>query len=136
MMAAPLASAQDDRSATTPAPAGVDLASEIQALQRLDLHELRVRWRKLLRTRAPQTLSRTLLFRILVYKLQARVHGDLDRETARYLERVARDYARRRAAGQGKPKAPPPVPRVPSGRGLKPGTLLAREFAGRIERVT
>ena len=67
---------------------------------------------------------------------QARVHGELDRETARYLDRIAKDRARRRRAGEGKPKAPPPIPPAPATRSLKPGTLLAREYDGHLHRVT
>src|SRR5215207_11085614 len=93
-------------SSPTPAGAGEDLTAEIEGLSHLDLHGLRVRWRKLLRTSPPEHLGRTLLFRVLAYKLQARVYGDLDRSTVRYLDRIARDSARRRRAGETKPKAP------------------------------
>src|SRR5215212_8056182 len=120
----------------TPAPAGVDLAAEIEALSRLDLHGLRVRWRKLMRSPPPEHLGRALLLRLLAYKLQARVHGELDRDTARYLDRIERERIRRRRAGEGKPKAPPPIPPVPASRSLKVGTLLAREHDGVLHRVT
>ena len=121
---------------TTPAHVGVDLAAEIDAPGRLDLHGLRVRWRKLLRTTPPAHLTRAPLLRILAYKLQAGVHGELDRETARYLDRIAKGRMRRRRAGAGKPKAPPPIPPAPATRSLKPGTLLAREYEGHLHRVT
>ncbi len=126
-----------------PAPAppvrpGMDtLQSEIEALGRLDLHELRLRWRQHLRTKPPADLSRALLLRVLAYRLQARMFGDLDRDTVRYLDRIARESARCRAAGQGgRGKAPPPIPPVPGHRGLKPGTLLVREFEGRMHTAT
>ena len=123
--------------ATAPAKAGVDLAAEIEALGGLDLHQLRVRWRKLLRSAPPAHLSRSLLLRILAYKIQAKALGELDRETARYLDRVAQEYARRRKAGERRPpKAPPPVPPVPVSRRLKVGILLAREFGGQMHTVT
>jgi hypothetical protein len=102
-------------------------------LSTLDLQDLRVRWRKLLRTQPPQ-LSRPLLLRLLAYRLQARAYGDLDRETVRYLSRTARESARRKAQhGRQNAKAPPPVP---TNTRLKPGTLLAREFNGSIHCVT
>jgi hypothetical protein len=134
-MPAPVRSAEHQ-----PAPATLvqssagRLAAEIEALSGLDLHDLRVRWRTLLRTTPPAHLSRSLLLRILVYRIQARIHGDLDRETARYLDRIARESARRRAAGQGS-KAPA-VPPVRLDRGLKPGTLLVREHEGQVHTVT
>ena len=87
---------------TAPANAGVNLASEIEVLANFDLHQLRIRWRKLLRSAPPEHLSRSLLARILAYKIQARALGELDRETTRYLDRVANEQARRRRAGPGR----------------------------------
>ena len=124
------------RSLDKPGECAGELEREIEVLRGLDLHELRVRWRQHLRSVPPPSLSRPLLFRLLAYRIQARVYGELDRETARYLDRVARESARRRAAGEKRrAKAPPPIPPVSSG-GLKPGTLLMREFAGEMHRVT
>lgn len=113
------------------------LAERLSELGLLDLYELRVRWRKLTRT-PPTDLPRYLLVRVIAYKLQARLHGDLDPETLRYLRRIDRERQRRRDAGthQRKPKAPPPIPPVPAHRGLKPGTVFAREFGGAMHRVT
>src|SRR5829696_10403708 len=120
-----------------PTDAGRDLEAEIEALSRLDLHELRLRWRQLLRSRPPEHLSRGLLLRLLAYKIQARVLGDLDRETARYLDRVAQEQVRRRRREPGRrTKSPPPIPPVPVRRRLKEGTLLAREFGGTMHTVT
>jgi hypothetical protein len=113
-----------------------DLDRELAALQQHDLHALRVRWRKLSRSSPPEHLPRALLLRLVAYKMQARVYGDLDPETARYLTRVAKARARRLKTGETrKPKAPPPVPPVPSPSGLKPGTLIGREYHGVIHRV-
>jgi Protein of unknown function (DUF2924) len=123
-------------SPTAPDNSRIHLEAEIEGLGSLDLHALRVLWRKLLRGRPPEHLSRGLLLRILAYKTQARALGDLDRETACYLDRVAQEQARRRRREQGRrTKAPPPVPPVPVSRGLKEGTLLAREFGGTMHTV-
>jgi hypothetical protein len=113
------------------------LAERVSELGALDLYELRVCWRKLTRT-PPPDLPRHLMLRLLAYKLQARLYGDLDAETVRYLRRINRERLRRRdsEASQRKPKAPPPIPPVPSHRGLKPGTVFAREFGGAMHRVT
>lgn len=119
-------------------PSDDALAREIEALSGLDHHELRVRWRKLTRT-APADLPRWLLARLIAYRMQARVHGDLDPETARYLRRIDKERRRRleaTAADRRKPKAPPPIPPVPAHRGLKTGAVLAREFAGQMHTVT
>ena len=113
------------------------LSREVAMLQELDLHELRSRWRQRLRGPPPASLSRPLLLRLLAYRLQAKVLGDLDPDSARLLDRLARDHAgRRNAAQKRKPKAVPVVPPVPPVRGLKPGTLLMREHAGTMQRVT
>jgi hypothetical protein len=113
------------------------VAAELEALPALDLHALTVRWRKLLRSPVPD-LPKYLLVRLLAYKLQAKAYGDLDRETARYLDRIALDRTRRQLAGEGKrkPKAPPPIPPVPDPRTRKAGTLLVREFEGVLHTVT
>ncbi len=114
------------------------LAEQLQALQGLDRHELRVRWRKLMRN-APPDLPRYILVRVIAYRLQARAHGDLDAETLRFLRRINRERLKRKEAEQvamRKKKAPPPVPPVPGHRGLKPGTIFAREFGGTLNRVT
>ena len=105
-----------------------DFGPAIAELKSLDLEGLRQHWRKFNRTAAPAHLPRWLLFRILAYRIQADVLGDLDRETIRYLDQVADDRERRCAAGEIRPsKKPPPVPPVPQPRGLKPGTVLVRE---------
>lgn len=112
------------------------LDRELDELTHLDLQDLRGRWRKLMRTAPPDHLPRSLLLRVLAYKLQARAFGDLDPETVRYLAQIERDRVRRRAAGQRPSKKPPPIPPVPAARGLKPGSLLVREHAGRMHTVT
>ena len=135
-----MAAFRPDRAAeqTSPEPVDADqlLVTEVEDLAVLDLQALRSRWRQRLRSTPPANLPRPLLLRLLAYKLQARVHGDLDAKTIATLDRLARDHARRLAAGEKRqPKAPPPVPPVPRERGLKPGTLLVRHHGGEQHRV-
>ena len=111
-----------------------DLAADLAGMARLDLAGLRALWRKRLR-RAPPDLPRPLLMRLLAYRLQAQAYGDLDAETAKALDRIAREGARRRQAGEARPKAIPPVTPVPRNRGIKPGTMLMREHGGRVHHV-
>ena len=119
--------------APAPEPAIPDpIAAEVARLGDLDLHELRVRWRKLFRRQAPAHMSRSLLSRVIAYKLQADAYGDLDRETVRFLDRIRRESERR---GEGA-RASIVVPPVPERRGLKPGTMLVREHEGTLHRVT
>jgi hypothetical protein len=104
-------------------------AEELAALPQLSLHELRVRWRKLHRTTPPPHLTRPLLLRMVAYKLQANALGDLDRETARFLDRVAQKLTK----GARQKGLVPPV----SEKGmLKAGAVLVREHDGALHRVT
>ncbi|MBB4051743.1 hypothetical protein GGR20_001385 [Devosia subaequoris] len=110
------------------------LRHDLAQLAELDINGLRVLWRKRLRT-GPPDLPRSLLMRLLAYRLQAKVHGDLDRATQRYLERIQRENIRERQEGTRKAKAPPTVPPVRRRR-LGPGTLLVREFGNDVHTVT
>ena len=108
--------------ATTPAGAHDRLEAELQRLESLDVAGLRRRWRKVFGRPGPEHLGRGHLHRALAYRVQADALGDLDRETARMLDRlVGRDSA---------PAVPPTE--VP---GTKPGTLLVREWEGALHRV-
>jgi hypothetical protein len=107
-------------------PRQSSLRAEIAALSRLDLDGLRLRWRNETRRSAPPHLPKYLLLRMLAYRIQANVLGDLDPETKRALDRVARDQ--KRAASNSARGRPPP-------RALKPGTTLVREWEGELHRV-
>src|SRR5918993_2673887 len=109
------------------------IAQELKRLQELETHDLQVRWRRTFGRSAPHHLPKHLLLRVLAYKLQADAFGDLNRETVRVLEQIAREAARAKASGDKVSKVVPPVEEV---RGLKPGTLLVREHEGVLHRVT
>jgi hypothetical protein len=64
----------------------------------LDLTGLRARWHPVFRRKAPDHLPRHLLYRMIAYRLQAERLGDLDRDTAHFLDRVARDGNKLQAA--------------------------------------
>jgi hypothetical protein len=64
---------------------------------------------------------------MIAYRLQAERLGDLDRDTQRFLARVAtgtRDGDELRPGGNH-----------PSRHGLQPGTILVREWDGKPQRV-
>jgi hypothetical protein len=123
-----------DREAQTSADAGRQrMAQELQHLRELDLYDLQVRWRRTSGRSAPHHLPKHLLLRILAYKLQADTFGDLDRDTVRTLEQIAREAAKAKASGDTVSRVVPPVEET---RGLKPGTLLVREHEGVLQRVT
>jgi hypothetical protein len=108
---------------------GGALRAEIAGLPALDLSALRLRWRNETGRTAPAHLPKYLLLRMLAYRMQANVYGDLDAATVKMLDRVARQKKREaadRSAG---------VRRRPA-RTLKPGTILVREWEGALQRVT
>ncbi len=105
------------------------VTARLAALTSSDLHQLRVQWRKLMRSEAPAHLTRSLLLRILAYKVQELAYGGLDRESVRYLDKIAE----RLEAGDRNPVPPVPDPR--RGR-LRPGTMLEREHDGILQRVS
>jgi len=73
---------RDERAAGAPAAHAStdDLSSarsrEVAALRDLDVHGLRLRWRKLFRRHAPPHLPKYLLFRIIAYRIQANALSD------------------------------------------------------------
>jgi Protein of unknown function (DUF2924) len=111
-------------------PAVSDRASldnEIARMRGLEVGELRARWHTVFRRRAPPHLPRHLLFRILAYRLQADQLGDLDADTRRVLGRMGMETA----DGIGRLVADLNRSRT----GLKPGTLLTREWDGHLQQV-
>jgi hypothetical protein len=101
------------------------LEGEIAQLRDLDLLGLRARLHSVFRLKAPENLPKHLLFKILAYQLQAEIFGDLDRQTRKFLERVA-------TATESPGKSNPVLPRR---QRLRPGTTLVREWNGASERV-
>jgi hypothetical protein len=106
-------------------PDQVTLAAEIAQLRELDVSTLRARWCVVFQKDAPLRLSRHLLMRVLAYRLQADHLGDLDAGSQRLLD---------------SPTSPEQVgARVIEARrrriSLRPGTVLTREWKGRMQRV-
>src|SRR3954452_21700111 len=103
----------------------VTLAADIAQLRELDVGTLRARWRVVFRKDAPRHLPRHLLMRVVAYRLQADRLGNLDAESQRLLD---------------SPTSPEQVSaRVIEARRrqikLRPGTVLAREWKGQMQRV-
>jgi len=98
---------------------------EIARLRDLDIAALQARWKAVFGRAAPPHLPRHLLFRMVAYRLQADLFGDLDAETRRLLDQSGTPgKAGQRAADAGI--------RVSA---LRPGTVLGREWRGRMQRV-
>ena len=100
--------------------------AEIARLRDLDVGDLRARWRTVFGRRPSPHLPRHLLFRVLAYRLQADRFGDLDTESRRLLD------------GAGSPEDAGKRAVDPSRltSDVRPGTILAREWNGRMHRVT
>ena len=97
---------------------------EIARLRELDVAALRARWHTLFGRRSPPHLPRHLLFRILAYRLQVDLLGDLDAESLRLLDRSETpEKAGQRAVARR------PVD-------VRPGTVVGREWNGQMQRVT
>ena len=110
-------------------PAAEALSAEMARLSDLPIGDLRARWRTVFRKVPPTTLSRNLLFRTLAYRLQADRFGDLDAESRRILDSVKLD-------GRGDTlKGVIAGFRRPDWK-LQPGTVLSREWKGKMHRVT
>jgi Protein of unknown function (DUF2924) len=98
---------------------------EIARLRDLDVGELRGHWHNVFGRRPHSHLPRHLLFRVLAYRLQADVLGDLDGESQRLLDRsVSPEDAGQRAVELARRTAH-----------LRPGTVLRREWNGEMHRV-
>jgi len=108
-------------------PLDASLPSIVANLEGLDLSGLRRQWRAHLGGEAPAHLSRWLLMKVLAYRLQSDMLGDLDKSIRRILRSGEEDgvdapFDRR-------------APQTREGLGLKAGALLVREWNGRLERV-
>jgi len=98
---------------------------EIANLRDLDFGGLRSRWHAIWGRPAPPHLPGHVLFRVLAYRLQADHWGDLDAESKRLLDRSESPEQ----AGQSA------MARSRQSTELQPGTVLGREWNGRMHRV-
>jgi Protein of unknown function (DUF2924) len=99
--------------------------AEIARLRDLDVGGLRSRWHSVWGRPAPPHLPRHLLFRMLAYRLQADHWDDLDAESKSLLDLSESPEQ----AGESA------VARRQRQIELRPGTVFAREWNGRMHRV-
>jgi hypothetical protein len=98
---------------------------EIARLRDLDVGSLQAHWHNEFGRRPPPHLPRHLLFRVLAYRLQAARLGDLDAESERLLDGAGpAEDAGKRAMNLNRLIVD-----------VRPGTMLAREWNGRMQRV-
>ena len=98
------------------------LEAEIARLGDFDLRELRSLWAKRLGA-IPDHQSADLMRRRLAYELQVRTYGGLKPETRKRLGELYRAF-----------RANPDYTPLPN-YGLKPGTVLTREWKGVVHKV-
>ncbi|MBS0472433.1 MAG: DUF2924 domain-containing protein [Proteobacteria bacterium] len=103
-----------------------DVEAEIERLRGLNLTALQLSWRAVFGRAAPSNLSKTLLLRLLAYRLQAQAFGDLSPATRRLLDGLASEVS-----GRSEPAAVP----LPGAGQLMPGTVLIREHDGQQHHV-
>jgi Protein of unknown function (DUF2924) len=108
---------------------GPGLDRTIAQLEDLPLEALVLSWRNHLGGTPPRHLPRWLMAKLLAYRLQAQEHGDLSPATLRLVR------------GRGGHKASGPKPfqtrsaALRQGGALRPGSVLMREWQGRLEQV-
>lgn len=107
------------------APEGDVVDVEIGRLRDLDIEGLRRRWHALFGRPPPPHLSRHLLFRTLAYRLQVDRWGDLNGETRRLLDRSGSPEEAGKTAIELSRRI----------KDLRAGTILTREWKGRMQRV-
>jgi hypothetical protein len=105
---------------------GDEVDAEIERLRGLGLTALQLSWRAVFGRAAPAHLSKTLLLRLLAYRLQAQAFGDLSPATRKLLDGLATE-----APGSNGDAAVP----LPSQGHLMPGTVLIREHDGQQHHV-
>lgn len=107
----------------------------IERLQSLDGEALRIEWRNLFGKRAPKALPKSLIVRALAYRLQALEFGDLDAHTVRVLDAYAAKGSGRRRVRVDRLRLSAQA-HATSALSIKPGSILVREWAGELQRVT
>ena len=96
------------------------IEAEIERIRSLGLDALRARWRSMFGAMPPVALTKNLIARMMIYRIQEEAFGGLDRSTRKLLDGMA----------QGE------KPGSEVKRRLKAGTVLVREYQGERHTVT
>jgi hypothetical protein len=124
--------AGEDLLRPTPRPKGVlALDGMIAALVELNANGLCLQWRNHLGGTPPAHLPRWLLMKILAHRIQTTAFGGLDKETLRVLRQPKGQRLESADAHPFETR----VPTTQDGASLRAGTLLVREWNGKLERV-
>jgi hypothetical protein len=109
-----------------------ELGRLVASLPELDKAQLLLRWRNHLGGTAPAHLPGWLLARVLAFRLQAQAFGEVSAAALRQVRRVAADDGTDSSVSPFANRAPA----TREGLDLRPGAMLAREWRGKLERVT
>jgi hypothetical protein len=113
------------RKVSSALPHSDDLDVEIGHLRDLDVEGLRRRWHAGFGRPPPPHLSGHLLFRTLAYRLQVDCWGDLDGDARRLLDHSCSPEQLGKAVIELRQRT----------KDIRAGTMLSREWKGRIQRV-
>jgi Protein of unknown function (DUF2924) len=117
-----------------------NLATEIAALERLRVSELRERFAAVCGEPTPSH-NKTWLVKRIAWRLQALAEGDLSERARRRVAELVADADLRLSAPRAEPPtsdsaaAPVPTLRMPADERLRPGTILTRRYKGRALQV-
>jgi Protein of unknown function (DUF2924) len=100
------------------------LAAKVAGLSKLEIDELRERWKAMYGKAPSREIGRSFLIRAIAYRLQERAYGGLKPSTRRLLVRFGEETASGRS------------PKKPHYRKAQSGTILVREWQGNAHRVT
>jgi len=107
----------------------------LRSVEEADGDLLRRRWRSVVGRHAPKTLSPALMARILTWREQVVEVGDISSRSRAILAAAIRGTEQRAEAG-GEPEGGPIAKRPPRFEPIRSGTVLVREHAGVLHRVT
>jgi len=107
----------------------------LRPVEEADGNLLRRRWRSIMGRHAPKRLSPALMARILTWREQVVEAGDISSHSRAILAAAIRG-ADERAERGGKPEAGLIAKRSPRFEPIRRGTVLVREHAGVLHRVT
>ena len=111
-----------------------EIARQLAGLAELDLEALRRRWRRLTGRPAPEHMTKQLLIRLVAYRIQADVFGDLDNQSIKLLRRIAEQRVKGKA-GTGVPTLESLNVSSRGAKSLAPGTVIGREHDGKMHHV-
>ena len=111
-----------------------EVSQELAGLAEFNLDALRRRWRRLTGRPAPEHITKQLLIRLVAYRIQADVFGDLDNQSIKLLRRIAEQRAKGKV-GTGVPTLDRLNVSSRGAKSLAPGTVIGREHGGTMHHV-